>query len=113
MRIRNVLQEFEARLTPTSDSLQTKAHGKAEWKTYGNGTRQCKLSLSRLDLADGKMLELAVGGRRITQLVVHHGTVRYRRESERGEDIPAIEANQVLQVFSSGQVILEGRFISE
>mgnify|MGYP003431845085 CR=1 len=65
LRIRKVLQEFEASLTPTSGSLQTKARGKAEWKTCENGTRQCKLSLSRLDLADGAMLELVVAGRRI------------------------------------------------
>ncbi len=111
MRIRNVLEELEAHLAPAN--LQPRARGKAEWKVYENGTRQCKVSLSGLNLADGTMLELAVDGRRIGQLVVQHGAARYRRESERGEGVPAVEENQLLQVIASGQVILEGRFVAE
>jgi hypothetical protein len=113
VRIRNVLQEFEAKLEPTPTSLQSQARGKAEWKVYANGTRQCKVSLSRLNLADGTLLELAVDGRQITQLVVQQGIARYRRESERGEDVPVVEEDQVLRVLGSGQLILEGRFIAE
>lgn len=113
MRIRNVLQEFEAHLAPTLSSRQTKAYGKAEWKTYQDGTRQCKLSLSRLDLSDGTLLGLVVAGRQIAELIVHHGAVRYRRETERGEEVAIVAENQVLQVLDAGQIILEGRFISE
>jgi hypothetical protein len=113
VRIRNVLQEFEVHLAPPPASRQSRTRGKAEWKTYANGTRQCKVSLSRLDLTDGTVLELAVEGRRIAQLVVQQGAARYRRESERGEDVPVVEEDQVLRVLSSGQVILEGRFVSE
>lgn len=93
MRLRSVLQEFEAHLAPTPTGPQAKARGKAEWKAYENGTRQCKVSLSRLDLADGTILELVVAGRRITNLVVQKGAARYRRESERGEGVPVVEEN--------------------
>lgn len=113
MRIRNVLQEFEAHLVPTQGSRQTKAYGKAEWKTYADGTRQCKVSLSRLDLSDGTTLALVVAGRRITELTVQHGAIRYRRETERGEQVATVAENEILQVLDAGQVILEGRFISE
>jgi hypothetical protein len=113
VRIRNVLQEFEAKLEPVSSGLQLMGRGKAEWKIYENCTRQCKVSLSNLNLADGKVIELAVAGRRITQLVVQQGAARYRRESERGEGVPVVEVNQVVQIIHSGQVILEGRFYEE
>jgi hypothetical protein len=116
VRIRNVVQELEAMLEPTPAglALQARARGKAEWKVYKDGTRQGKVSLSGLNLADGTLLELAVDGRRITQLVVQRGAARYRRESERGEGVPVVEENQMLQVFiNSGQVILEGRFVPE
>lgn len=113
MRIRNVLQEYEARLTPSPDSRYPAARGKAEWKVYGDGTRQCKVSISKLDLPDGVVLELVVDQRRMTQLTVQRGTARYRRETERGEGVPEVKLDQVLQVVHAGQVILEGRFYSE
>lgn len=70
MRIRNVVQEFEVKLEPSVDSPQTLAHGKGEWKVYENGTHQCKLSVKKLSLADGTMLDLVVNDRRIERLIV-------------------------------------------
>ena len=113
MRIRNVHEEFEAHLSPSPGSLQAGARGKAEWKLYSDGSRQCRVSLSRLSLEDGTALDLVVEGRRIAQLSVERGTARYRQETERCETVPPIEANHILQVIQSGQVILEGRFVSE
>jgi hypothetical protein len=113
MRVRSVRQELEAHLTPTPASRQVRARGKAEWKVYEDGTRQGRVSLSRLDLADGAMIEIIVAGHRIVELAVQHGLARYRRESERGEAVPVVEAGQILQVIDSGQVILEGRFVAE
>jgi hypothetical protein len=113
MRIRNVVHEFEVKLDPPVDSPQTLAHGKGEWKVYENGTRQCKLSVTKLRLADGTVLELIVNDRQTARLVVQQGIVRYRQESQKGESVPTVEANQLVQVVHSGQVILEGRFYSE
>lgn len=113
MRIRNVVQEFEVKLEPPPTSPQALARGKGEWKVYENGTRQCKLSVTKLSLKDGTMLDLVVSDRRIARLVVQQGIVRYRQESEKGESVPTVEENQLVQVVSSGQVILEGHFYSE
>jgi hypothetical protein len=113
MRIRNVVQEYEVRLEPLPAGPNSKARGKGEWKVYSDGTRQCKVSLSRLNLPNGAALELAVDGRRIAQLTVQGGMARFRRETEKGEGVPRVELDQVLQVMSSGQVILEGRFYEE
>jgi hypothetical protein len=113
MRIRNVVLEFEARLEPLPAGICPKARGKAEWKVYDDGTRRCKASLTGLGLPDGTVLELAVHGRRIALLSAHQGTARYRRETERGESVPVVELNEVVQVFASGQLIMEGRFYEE
>ncbi len=113
MRIRNVLQEYEAKLAPTPKSLCPAAQGKAEWKVYDDGTRKGKVSVSKLGLPDGAVLELIVENRRIAQLTVQRGTVRYRRETERGEDVPVVELDQVLHIIYAGQVLLEGRFYAE
>jgi len=113
VRIRNVLLEYEARLEPSPAGICPKARGKAEWKVYDDGTRRCKTSLSGLSLPDGTVLELAVHGRRIALLSAQHGTARYRRETERGESVPVVELNEVMQVFASGQLIMEGHFYEE
>jgi len=116
VRIRNVLQEYEAQLKPTPAGASTpahKAHGKAEWKAYGDGTRRCKVWISRLNLPEGAVLELAVNGQPMDRMVVRQGAARYKRESERGEVVPVVELNQVLQVCYVGQVILEGEFYLE
>jgi len=49
-RIRSVVQEFEVALAATPTCLGTKARGRAECKTYGDGSRRIKASLSRLQL---------------------------------------------------------------
>jgi hypothetical protein len=58
VRSRNVLQEYEARLEPSAVGRCPTARGKAEWKVYGDGTRQCKGSVSKLNLPEGAVLEL-------------------------------------------------------
>lgn len=113
MRIRNVIEEYEAKLEPTLTSPYPAAQGKAEWKVYSNGTRQGKVSVSKLGLADGAVLELVIENRQIAQLTVQRGTTRYRRETERGESVPLVELGQVLEVSYVGQVILAGKFYAE
>ncbi len=115
MRIRKVLQEYEAELKPKqfTGSAGDSARGKGEWKVYGNGTRQCKVWVSGLNLTDGAVIQLAVSGQPITELLVRGRRGRHRRESERGESVPDVEAKQVLQVSYAGQTILEGEFYSE
>jgi hypothetical protein len=115
MRIRSVLQEYEAQLRPTdiAASATVSARGKGEWKVYGDGTRQCKVSISGLKLSDGAALQVAVSGVQVVELPVRGGRARYRRESERGEAVPEVKPKQMLQVSYAGQVILKGELYAE
>lgn len=80
---------------------------------YGDGARRCKVWVSRLNLPEGAVLELAVNSQPMDKMVVRQGAARYKRESERGEVVPVVEVSQVLQVCYVGQVILEGEFYQE
>ncbi|MBC7877597.1 MAG: hypothetical protein H7Y59_10540 [Anaerolineales bacterium] len=113
MRIRNVLQEYEAKLEPPPESPFPSSRAKAEWKVYENGTRQCKVSVSKLDLPDGTILELILEDRRIAKLTVQNSIARYKQESELGQIVPVVGVNQILQVMYDGKVILAGRLYSE
>ncbi|MGH7798011.1 MAG: hypothetical protein ACREQ2_24375 [Candidatus Binatia bacterium] len=115
MRIRNVIEEYEAHLKPAQSTAASagSARGKGEWKVYGNGTRQCQVRVSGLDLSDGAVIQLAVSGQQFAELVVRGGRAYYRRESEHGEAVPEVETKQVLQVSYAGQIMLEGEFYSE
>jgi len=72
------LRNSKPNLRPASASPYSGARGKAEWKVYENGTRQCKVSLSNLNLADGTMLELLVDGHSIARLIAQQDIARYR-----------------------------------
>jgi hypothetical protein len=116
VRIRNVLQEYEAHLEPTAVGKSTSArsaHGKAEWKAYGNGTQQFKVRVAGLHLSDGAVIQLAVNGQPFADLLIQNGKARYQRESERGETVPAVEAKQTLQVSYAGEILLEAEFYEE
>jgi hypothetical protein len=116
MRIRSVLEELEAKLAPVSPiaaiTLPT-TFAEAEWKVYSNGTRRCKVTVSRLDLPDGAVIELGVDGEQFDIIEVQGGKARYERESEKGEIVPEVRADQVLQVSYAGEVLVEGRFYPE
>jgi hypothetical protein len=114
--MRSVLHEYEAKLRPiqvAGGGRAHAAHGKGEWKIYADGARRCKVWVSGLDLSDGAVLQLAVSGQQIAEILVRGGRARYRRESERGEALPSVGVNQVLQVSYAGQIILDGEFYSE
>jgi hypothetical protein len=116
MRVRSVLEEYEAKLRPTDDGGSTtarSAHGKGEWKVYAGGARQCKVWVSGLDLSEGAVLQLVVSGQPMAEMLVRGGRARFRRESERGESVPGVAAKQILQVYYAGEAILEGEFYSE
>lgn len=113
VRFRSVVEELEAHLVPTPGYSQTKARGKAEWKVYADGSRKAKVSLSNLSVIDGTVIELSVAGRPLTELIVHRGSARYRKETEQGDDVPVVVENEVLQVSNLGKVLLEGRFVPE
>jgi hypothetical protein len=116
VRIRSVRHELEAKLAPVPGSESITAgttYAKAEWKVYGDGTRRCKLTVSRLDLPDGAVIELGVDGRQIDIIAVQGRRARFERESERGEIVPDVSAGQMLQVSYAGEVLLAGAFYEE
>ena len=116
MRIRNVKQEYEAQLTPTQSGAENaarSARGKGEWKLYADGMRQCKVRVTGLNLSDGAVLQLAVAGVQMAEIMVQRGAARYKRQSERGEAVSEVTSKQLLQVSYAGQVILEGEFYAE
>jgi len=116
VRIRNVLQEYEVKLSPSDPGSSIAPHaaqGKGEWKVYGDGTQRCKVRVSGLNLPEGVVLHVFVNGQPIGEMAVQRGAARYKRESERGEYVPLVDLNQVLQVSYNGQAILEGRFYPE
>lgn len=115
MRKRSVVEEYEVILRPNAVELSgnSSARGKGEWKVYGDGSRQCKVSINNLKLPEETQLQLTVNGRVIATLTVQRGSARFRRETEKGELVPYVQANEVLQILLDGKLILEGSFYAE
>lgn len=113
MRIRTVLQEREARLEPVPSSPFQKARGKAEWKIYGDGFRKCKLSVSNLNLADRTPIEIHINDRLIAEVPLENGKIRFHRDTEKGENVPAVAVNDLIRILNGGRIFLEGFFYAE
>lgn len=115
MRFRHVTEEHEVVLRPTAAAPAdaAAARGKGEWKLYGDGSRQCRVSVTDLSLPEETVLHLFVSGRHAGEMVVQRKNARFRRESEKGEFVPAVQENEILQILLQGVVILEGMFYLE
>jgi hypothetical protein len=113
VRIRDVSEELEAKLSPVVAGAGAAARGKAEWKVYRDGSQRAKLRASGLGLADGVAVDLVLNGRLIGRAEVLRGALHFRRESERGDLVPAAHAGESVQIVVEQRVILEGIFRPE
>ena len=111
MRIRTVLQEFEAHFHPLQ--LGSKLRGKSEWKQYGDGSHRFKISIRDIPLANGSQIDLWREGRWLMRLAVQNNKAKVDLENESGSGIPTIKTGQVLQVKSGETVLAEGKYEAE
>jgi hypothetical protein len=111
MRIRTVLQEFEAHFHSVQPG--SKIHGKSEWKHYGDGTYRFKISIRDLPLADGSQVDLWRDGSWLMKVTVQNKKIKLDLENDGGSGIPAIKAGQVVQVKSGDVIMAEGKYEAE
>jgi|SRR5687767_15304538 len=111
MRIRTVLQEFEAHFQPVQPGSNVR--GKSEWKHYGDGTYRFKISLRDIPVEDGSQIDLWRDGSWLMKLSVQNNKAKLDLENDSGSGIPSIKAGQVVQVKSGETVLAEGKYKSE
>jgi hypothetical protein len=111
MRIRTVLQEFEAHFHPVQPGSNVR--GKSEWKHYGDGTYRFKISLRDIPLGNGSQIDLWRDGSWLMKLSVQNNKAKLDLENDSGSGIPSIKAGQVVQVKSGETVLAEGKYESE
>ncbi len=81
----------------------------------GTLTRVTGLTLeaSGLNLPEGTPLEIMIDGQKIGEMTLQGKLARFERDSEKGEYVPPVEADQVLQVLFRGEVIAQGKYYAE
>lgn len=108
MRIRKVLEEFEAHFRPVQPG--STIHGKSEWKHYGDGSYRIKISIRNIPLLDSAKIDLWLDGELMMQLSVQNQKARVDIENYGGIGIPTIKAGQVLQIRSGQDILAEGKY---
>ena len=111
MRIRNVVQEFEAHFYPVQPDSSVR--GKSEWKQYGDGTYRFKISIRDIPLPDGSQVDLWRDGSWLMSIPVQNRKAKVDLENDSRSGIPAISAGQVLQIRSGKIVLAEGQYEAE
>ena len=111
MRIRTVLQEFEAHFHPVQPGSNLR--GKSEWKQYGDGTYRFKFYLVNIPLADGSHIDLWRDGSWLMRVKVQNKKARVEIENDSGSGVPATKAGQVLQIKFGEMVLAEGKYEAE
>jgi hypothetical protein len=111
MRIRTVLQEFEAHFHPVGPGSNVR--GKSEWKEYGDRTIRFKLSIVNIPLSDGSQIDLWRDGSWLMRLTVQNNKAKVDLENDGGSGIPAINAGQILHVRLGDVVLAEGKYEAE
>jgi hypothetical protein len=98
MRIRNVLQEFEAHLQPVQPGTRT--YGKSEWRHYADGTVRIRSFIRNIPLPNISAIDLVLDGAPIAQLQVQDNKAKIDLDNLTGQGIPAVRAGQTLQIRS-------------
>jgi len=111
LKVRNVLEEFEAHLRPVG-TRNDRARGKSERKCYSNGEERLRIIARGLALPGRTMVDVRINGRFWSAEHVTAGRISIDCSS-RFYRIPAVAAGDRLELVSSGIVLLEGVFESE
>lgn len=106
MRIRNVLQAFEAHLHPVQPGTHTQS--KSEWKHYADGLFRIMISIRNIPVPEGSVIALILEGIRIAQIQVQSSKANIDVENRTGQGIPTVRAGQILQIRSREPVLAEG-----
>ena len=111
MKIRNVLKEFEAEVSPVQPD--SKIQGKSEWKHYGDGSYRFKITVRNIPLPDESKVDVMLDEIHIAEIIVQNKMAKLDTENNMYIGIPNVKAGQRLQVKSADLVLAEGRYIEE
>ena len=111
MKIRNVLKEFEAEVSPVQPD--SKIQGKSEWKHYGDGSYRFKITVRNIPLPDESKVDVMLDEIHIAEIIVQNKMAKLDTENNMYIGIPNVKAGQRLQVKSGDLVLAEGRYIEE
>ena len=108
MKLRTTKQELEAKLKPSAGAPRSKAKGKLERKSYGDGTERLKISLRNLDAPDGAQAVVSADGDEIARIAIAKGAARHDMELRDPSALPALSPGGTIRVAVDGTTVLEG-----
>ena len=106
-RIRAVLEELEAHLSPATGT----GTGKAERKRYGDGSERLKVTARDLPVPDGLEVQILIDGSVQAQATVTRGRARIVMESP--ASVPSVTRGQEIEVRIGPRRLLTGVFMPE
>jgi hypothetical protein len=115
MKLRRIVEDYEARLTPAADagSAFARAAGKCEHERFEDGDLDFELSVRGIDLPDGITLHIDVDGSPAAFALVERGVCRLKRRRTRGESIPDVRDGTTIEIRLDSRVVLRGVFTAD
>ena len=112
MMFRRIVEDFEARLSPTPDAGHAfeAAHGKSEHERFANGEIEFEVHIRDIRVPDGTSLDVRVNGFAVAAVVVENGRISLRLSRKAGHAIPAVNSGTDIEVWHGAQVVIRGTF---
>lgn len=112
--IRRIVEDYEAKLKPVDpERFGIKAHGKAEWKRYGNDEEKLSVHIHDVELPDGSELDVYLNGGFVGRITLRGGYGKFVVESNSGQAAPRAGEGSTTAISLSGGEILKGIFVKD
>ena len=111
IRVRNIVEDFEATLKPTHLNEYSQAgRGKIERELYGDGNAGLKIKFSGTVLPEGSTVSLIINRTKIGDFQVFEGRVYEKIETRSGLTVPSVKAGDEVEILYDGTTVLSGTF---
>jgi hypothetical protein len=114
LKVRRIVEDYEARLTPpVPERSGSGASAKAEHERFADGVERFKVRIRKLALREGTSLDILLGDAKVGSTVLENGSALFVIESGDGRSVPRVAEGDRIAVVRGDVTLLAGVFVRD